>query len=49
MHETIVLNRNNDENETNPKARKSLKLKHILKQMWKEKDILTGNGIGTII
>ena len=45
MHSTNVLRRNNDESETKPKANKSWKWKHILKQIWDEKDLYTGNGI----
>ena len=45
MHSTIALRRNNNESETKPKANKSLKLKHILKPIWDEKDLYTGNGI----
>ena len=45
MHLTNALRRNNDESETKPKANKSWKWKHILKQIWNEKDLYTGNGI----
>ena len=45
MHSTNALWRNNDESETKPKANKSWKCKHILKPIWDEKDLYTGNGI----
>ena len=45
MHSTNALRRNNDESETKPKANKSWKWKHILKPIWDEKDLHTGNGI----
>ena len=45
MHSTNALRRNNDESETKPKANKSWKWKHILKQIWDEKDLYTENGI----
>ena len=45
MHSTNALWRNNDESETKPKANKSWKRKHILKSIWDEKDLYTGNGI----
>ena len=45
MHSTNALRRNNDENETKPKANKCWKWKHILKPIWDEKDLYTGNGI----
>ena len=45
MHSTNALRRNNDESETKPKANKSWKWKHILKPIWDEKDLYTGNGI----
>ena len=45
MHSTNVLRRNNDGSETKPKANKSWKWKHILKPIWDEKDLYTGNGI----
>ena len=45
MHSTNALSRNNDENETKPKANKSWKWKHILKPIWDEKDLFTGNGL----
>ena len=44
MHSTNVLS-NNDESETKPKANKSWKLKHILKPIWDEKNLYTGNGL----
>ena len=44
MHSTIAL-RGNNESETKPKANKSWKWKHILKQIWDEKDLYTGNGL----
>ena len=43
MHSTNALRRNNDESETKPKANKSWKWKHILKPIWDEKDLYTGN------
>ena len=45
MHSTNAVTRNNDESETKPKANKSWKWKYILKQIWDEKDVYTGNGI----
>ena len=45
MHSTNALRRNNDESETKPKANKSWKWKHILKPIWDEKDLYTGNCI----
>ena len=45
MHSTNALRRNNDESETKRKANKSWKLKHILKQLFDEKDLYTGNGL----
>ena len=45
MHSTNALRRNNDESETKPKANKSWKWKHILKPIWDEKDLYTGNGL----
>ena len=44
MHSTNALRRNNDESETKPKANRNWKWKHILKQIWDEKDLYTGNG-----
>ena len=53
MHSTNALRRSNDESETKPKANKSWKWKHILKPIWDEKDLYTGNGftpsVSTII
>ena len=45
MHLTNALRRNNDESEAKPKANKSWKWKHILKPIWNEKDLYTGNGL----
>ena len=45
MHSTNALRRNNDDSETKPKAKKSWKWKHILKPIWDEKDLYTGNGL----
>ena len=45
MHSTNALRRNNDESETKPKANKSWKWKHILKPIFDEKDLYTGNGL----
>ena len=45
MHSTNTLRRNNDESETKPKANKSWKWKQILKPIWDEKDLYTGNGL----
>ena len=45
MHSTNALRRNNDESETKLKAKKSCKWKHILKPIWEDKDLYTGNGI----
>ena len=44
-HSTNALRRNKDESETKPKANKSRKWKHILKPIWDENDLYTGNGI----
>ena len=53
MHSTNALRRNNDESESKPKANKRWKWKHILKPIWDEKDLYTGNvltpSISTII
>ena len=45
MHSTNALRRNNDESETKPKANKRWKWKHILKPIWDEKDLYTGNSL----
>ena len=45
MHSTNALRRNNDESETKSKAKKTWKWKHILKPIWNDKDLYTGNGI----
>ena len=45
MNSTNALRRNNDESITKPKANKSWKWKRILKPIWDEKDLYTGNGI----
>ena len=45
IHSTNALRRNNDESETKLKANKSWKWKHILKPIWDEKDLYTGNGL----
>ena len=45
MHSTSALIRNNDESETKWKANKSWKWRHILKLIWDEKDLNTGNGL----
>ena len=45
MHSTNALRRNKDESETKPNANKSWKWKHILKPIWDEKDLYTGNGL----
>ena len=45
MHSTNALRRNNDESETKPKANRRWKWKHILKPIWNDKDLYTGNGI----
>ena len=45
MHSTNALRRNNDESETKLKANKSRKWKHILKPIWDEKNLYTGNGL----
>ena len=44
---TNALRRKNDESETKPKANKIWKWKHILKPIWDEKDLYTGNGLTT--
>ena len=45
MHSTNSLWRKNDASQTKPKANKSWKWKHILKSIWDEKDLYTGNGL----
>ena len=45
FHSTNSLRRNNDKNGNKPKANKSWKWKHILKPIFDEKDLYTGNGI----
>ena len=45
MHSTNAFGRNNDESETKPKANKIWKWKHILKPIWDEKELHTGNGL----
>ena len=45
MHSTNALRRNNDETEIKPKVNKSWKRKHILKPIWDEMDMYTGNGL----
>ena len=45
MHSTNALRRNNDESEAKEKANKSWKWKHILKPIWDEKDLYTGNSL----
>ena len=45
MHIRNALRRCNDESETKPKANKSWKWKHILKPIWDEKDLYTGNSL----
>ena len=45
MHSTNALRRKNDECRTKPNANKSWKWKHILKPIWDEKDLYTGNGL----
>ena len=45
MHSTNALRINNDESETRPKANKSWKWKHVLKPIWDENDMYTGNGL----
>ena len=45
MHSTNALRRNNYEIETQPKANKIWKWKHILKPIWDEKDLYTENGL----
>ena len=49
MHSTNALRRNNDERETKPNASKSWKRKHILKPIWDEKDLYTGNSIAPLV
>ena len=41
MVKSNTLYRNNDENETRPKANKSWKWRNILKPIWKQKDLYT--------
>ena len=45
MNSANALRRNNDESEIKPKASKSWKWKDILKPIWDEKDLYTGNGL----
>ena len=45
MHSTNALRRNNDESETKLKANTSWKWKHLLKPIWDEKYLYTGNSI----
>ena len=45
MHSTNALKRNNDESETKPKGNKSWKWRHILKPIWDEKKLYTGQGL----
>ena len=45
MYSTNASRRNNDESETKPKANKSWKWKHILKPIWDDKNLYTGNGL----
>ena len=45
MQSTNALRRNYDESEARPKDNKSWKWKHILKAIWDEKDLYTGNGL----
>ena len=45
MHSINALRRSNNESETKPKANRSWKWRHILKPIWDEKDLYTGNGI----
>ena len=44
-HSTNALMRNNDENETKPRANKSWKMKLIIKPIWDENDLYTGSGL----
>ena len=43
MYSTNALWRNNDESETKPKENKSWKWKHILKPIWDENYLYTGD------
>ena len=45
MHSTNALRRNNDESENKPKANRSWNWKRILKPIWDEKELYTGNGL----
>ena len=45
MHSRNALRRNNEESGNKPKANKNWKWNHILKPIWNEKDLHTGNGI----
>ena len=47
MYSSNALWRNNDESKTRPNTNKSWKWKHILKPIWDEKDLYTGNGLKT--
>ena len=49
MNLTNALKRINDESETKPKANKSWKWKRILKPIWDDKDLYTGNGLTTSV
>ena len=42
---TNALRKNKDKNETKPKASKCWKWKHILKPIWDEKNLCTGNSL----
>ena len=45
MHSTNALRKNNDESENKPKANRSWKWKHILKPIWNEKELYTGQDL----
>ena len=49
MHSTNALRGNNDDSETTPKTNKSWKWKHILKPIWDENDLYTGNDLTPLI
>ena len=49
MHTTNALRRNNDESETKQKANGSWKWKHILKPIWDERNLYTGNDITPLV
>ena len=49
MRSTNAIRNKNDESKTKPKANKSRKWRHILKSIWEEKDLYTGNGLPPLV